>query len=51
MPPKEEAAAVKVATKTKEERIATVSGSLKTYKDHLTRNLNTLKTILKGSQD
>ncbi len=51
MPPKEEAAAVKVITKTKEKRIATVSGSLRTYKGHLTRNLNTLRTILKGLDD
>ncbi len=51
MPLKEEAAAVKVTTKTKEERIATVYGSLRTYMGHLTRNLNTLRTILKGLDD
>ncbi len=52
MPPKEEAAAaVKVVTKTKEERIATISGSLRTYKGHLTRNPNTLRAILKGLDD
>ncbi len=45
------AAAVKVITKTKEERIATASGSLRTYKGNLTRNLNTLRTTLKGLDD
>ncbi len=50
MPPKGEAA-VKVIAQTKEERIATVSGPLRHHKGHSTRNLNTLRAILKGIDD